>query len=186
MYSDPADALISLFTSQHVSINSVLPFASFAFSTLFTSQHVSINSDKCYVVPISVDNLHPNMYLLIPYLYIGQLTLQKYLHPNMYLLILKLLHQILQSWYHLHPNMYLLILCAPRGFQLTHVDLHPNMYLLILQALTSLLPGSSFTSQHVSINSIKHSITYKITPWFTSQHVSINSRDIPEGISSAC
>ena len=56
----------SVFTSQHVSINSLLPVTVLVAELAFTSQHVSINSKKSDKECDSDRNLHPNMYLLIP------------------------------------------------------------------------------------------------------------------------
>ena len=54
------------FTSHYVSINSNVLDASSAALRKFTSHYVSINSDKAVTGQLTVTNLHPTMYLLIP------------------------------------------------------------------------------------------------------------------------
>ena len=55
-------------------------------------------------------------------------------------------------------------------------NLHPNMYLLILVDADLKVGGiSTFTSQHVSINSHQNPMLLYHLMKFTSQHVSINS-----------
>ena len=75
------------FTSHYVSINSNVLDASSAALRKFTSHYVSINSDKAVTGQLTVTNLHPTMYLLIPGGQGHHSAGQNDLHPTMYLLI---------------------------------------------------------------------------------------------------
>ena len=91
----------STFTSQHVSINSMHQSDVEYIIYAFTSQHVSINSIFAALQKRRGKDLHPNMYLLIQKHMCQQSKAQEYLHPNMYLLIplMKFLRECLFSIY---------------------------------------------------------------------------------------
>ena len=118
------------------------------------------------------------MYLLIPQDATSSSLLEHNLHPNMYLLILKLENKPYFKFLNLHPNMYLLIPALRYFLLMRSTNLHPNMYLLIQQPnLPIIFLLSTFTSQHVSINSGPFNLTQTAGELFTSQHVSINSHE---------
>ena len=75
----------------------------------FTSHYVSINSKLCFSSSFKKRNLHPTMYLLIPFIVCLSFSPLVHLHPTMYLLIHCSRLVLLVSVSHLHPTMYLLI-----------------------------------------------------------------------------
>ena len=80
-------SVTATFTSHYVSINSYWFWRKSHFIWEFTSHYVSINSvDPCLSIFIS-RNLHPTMYLLIPYFLLNKPLPYCNLHPTMYLLI---------------------------------------------------------------------------------------------------
>ena len=87
----------------------------------------------------ALDNLHSNMFLLIPVSAIpGQELKHRNLHSNMFLLILNLSFVLFQ----------------------TSPDLHSNMFLLILHDHLEIYLRFIFTFQYVSINT--NTVTVKV------------------------
>ena len=101
-----------LFTSQHVSINSLCSSRMTLTLSKFTSQHVSINSVKLTDKDIDFIHLHSNMYLLILMRFVtcnevGKFTFQ---HVSINSDEVKNLNGF--GGVYLHSNMYLLIQCV--------------------------------------------------------------------------
>ena len=75
----------------------------------FTFQYVSINTKNTDDIETEQENLHSNMFLLIPLTRVISSKVRTHLHSNMFLLIQRLAEDILFDCCHLHSNMFLLI-----------------------------------------------------------------------------
>ena len=75
------------FTSHYVSINSIPIVIAMSERPIFTSHYVSINSCFHFLAVYVCYNLHPTMYLLIPFIVCLSFSPLVHLHPTMYLLI---------------------------------------------------------------------------------------------------
>ena len=119
------------FTFQYVSINTRDYDQRSDWADAFTFQYVSINTNDRPCIYGGKNNLHSNMFLLIP-----------------------------RSWktwssrnFHLHSNMFLLIRHRIRWKSPSIRNLHSNMFLLIQEPLIiTITTASRFTFQYVSIN----------------------------------
>ena len=100
---------IRRFTFHYVSINWISATCESKKPSSFTSHYVSINSSTRDYSSVTLFNLHPTMYLLIPNSAINARANQIDLHPTMYLLIQSEVIRIIIFNSNLHPTMYLLI-----------------------------------------------------------------------------
>ena len=155
--------------------------------------------DISHLLNINYDNnLHSNMFLLIPNFSIWSVISKLNLHSTMFLLIQKDIQHIKKKialftfhnvsinflmrtmWMihhlYLHSTMFLLIHGIPEDFVELYLYLHSTMFLLIHPTGTgTIFPAFEFTFHNVSINSFIIFVKNAIIFSFTFHNVSINS-----------